>query len=102
MSDYREKVVLLLSTARQMAADPIRTVQAQYKKMYERWETHYKVGDWVLVKFPPENTGRMRKLSRPWYGPYCVVDQRDPDMTVVKVYSPQNGQIQVHQNRVAP
>lgn len=52
VSDYREKVVLLLSTARQMAADPIRTVQAQYKKTYEHRETHYKVGDWVLVNFP--------------------------------------------------
>ena len=44
----------------------------------------------------------MWKLSRPWHGPYCVVDRWDPDLTVVKVYSPQDGQIQIHQNRVAP
>ena len=41
----------------------------------------------------------MRKLSRPWHG---VVDKRDPDITVMKVYSPQDGQIQVHQSRVVP
>ena len=29
------------------------------------------------------------------------MDRRDPDVTVVKVYAPQDGQIQVHQNRVA-
>lgn len=42
---------------------PSEQSNAQYKKTYERQETHYKVGDWVLVKFPQENTGRMRKLS---------------------------------------
>ena len=102
--NYREKVVLSLSTARQMAADSIRTAQARYKKTYDRSsrETDYKLGDWVLVKIPQEETGRMRKLSRPWHGPYRVVDRRDPDLTVVKVYSPQDGQIQIHRNRVAP
>ena len=104
ISDYREKVVLSLSSARQMAADSIRTAQARYKKTYDRSSrvANYKLGDWVLVKFPQEETGRMRKLSRPWHGPYRIVDRRDPDVTVVKVYSPQDGQIQVHQNRVAP
>lgn len=62
----------------------------------------YKVGDWVMVKFPQENTGHMRKLSQPWHSPYHVVDRRDPDVTMVKVYSPQDGQIQIHQNRVVP
>ena len=87
-----------------MAADSIRTAQARYKKIYGRSsrETDYKNGDWVLVKFTQEETGRMRKLSRPWQSPYRVVDQHDPDVTVVKVYSPQDGQIQVHQNRVTP
>ena len=44
----------------------------------------------------------MRKLSRPWHGPYRVVDKRDPDITVVKIYVPQDDPIQVHQSRVAP
>ena len=72
--------------------------------MYDRCsrEVNYKIGDWVLVRFPQEETGRMRKLSRPWHGPYRIVDRRNPDVTVVKVYSPQDGQMQVHQNRVAP
>ena len=104
VSDYREEVILSLSTARQLAADSIRTAQAKYKKMYDRCsrEVNYKIGDWVLVRFPQEETGRMRKLSRPWHGPYRIVDRRNPDVTVVKVYSPQDGQMQVHQNRVAP
>ena len=104
ISDYREKVVLSLSTARQLAADAIRAAQATYKQSYD-WSScaiDYKVGDWVVVKFPQDETGRMRKLSRPWHGPYCNVERRDPDVTVIKVYSPQDGQIQIHQNRVTP
>lgn len=47
-----------------------------------------KIGDWVLVWFPQEETGKLRKLSRPWHGPYRVIERSDPDLTVVKVYAP--------------
>ena len=58
------------------------------------------MGDWVFIKFPAEETGQNRKLSNPWHGPYCVLSRRDPDVTATKVYFPQEGQIQVHQQRV--
>ena len=54
------------------------------------------------MKFPADETGKMRKLARPWHGPYRVVEQHDPDVTVVKVYRPQDGPIQVHKTRVTP
>jgi transposase InsO family protein len=103
VSDYREEVILSLSTARKLAAESIRAAQSRYKGSYDRSsrEADYQLGDWVLVRFPQDETGRQRKLSRPWHGPYRVIDRRDPDVTVVKVYSPQDGQIQVHQTRVA-
>ena len=102
LSDYQEELVLSLSTARRLAAESIQTAQIKYKSLYDRRsrDMNYGIGDWVLVKFPQEETGRMRKLSRPWHGPYRVVDKRNPDVTVVKVYAPQDGQIQVHQSRV--
>ena len=56
----------------------------------------------MLAKSPQEEARRNRKLSHPWHGPYCIVERRDPDVTVVKVYVPQDGQIQVHQSRVSP
>ena len=40
------------------------------------------------MKFPGEETGRMRKLSRPWHGPYRVLEVNGPDITVEKVYRP--------------
>jgi hypothetical protein len=42
------------------------------------------------VKFPQEEVGKLRKLSRPWHGPYRVISHTDPDVTVVRVYSPQD------------
>ena len=103
VSAYREEVVLSLSTARRLAAESIKVAQARYKRTYDKSSRvpDYQLGDWVLVRFPQEETGRLRKLSRPWHGPYRVVERRDPDLTMVKVYAPQDGQIQVHQTRVA-
>ena len=56
----------------------------------------------MLVRFPSDETGKACKFSRPWHVPYCVVDIRDPDTLVVKVYRPQDGRIQIHQARVTP
>ena len=56
----------------------------------------------MLVKFPHEETIRLGKLSRPRHGPYRVVAVNDSDVTVIKVYFPQENQIQVHCNRVRP
>ena len=97
-------MILSLSTARRLAAEAIKGAQIRYKRTYDQRskEVNYQLGDWVMVKFPQEETGRLRKLSRPWHGPYRIIDRRDPDVTVVKIYAPQEGQIQVHQTRVAP
>ncbi len=86
-----------------LAAKSIRQDQQRHKTLYDRKATtrDFKLGDWVLVRFPQEETGKLRKLSRPWHGPYRVVSKREPDVTVVKVYAPQDGQIQVHQGRVS-
>jgi len=55
----------------------------------------------VLVRFPHEETGGMRKLSRPWHGPFQIVSREDPDVTVSNVYFPSDAHIKVHQNRVS-
>ena len=49
------------------------------------------MGEWVLIRFPHEETGRLRKLSRPWHGPYKITEENDPDVTAVKVYFPEEG-----------
>ena len=103
VSDYREQLVLSLSTAREMAAESIRRAQAKYKRVYDRGTrtADFQVGDWVLVKMPQDEVGKHRKLSRPWHGPFRVTGRRDPDITVIRVYGNVDA-IQVHQSRVTP
>ena len=53
-----------------------------------------------MAYFPKEDSGKNRKLTRPWHGPYRVIEKKDPDVTVCKVYFPEQGTIQVHQQRI--
>ena len=56
----------------------------------------------MLIRFPQEETGKKCKLSKPWHGPYRVIQKNDPDMTAIPVHFPDCGPIQVHQSRVCP
>ena len=62
--------------------------------------TPLRAGDWVLVYMPQDESGRQRKLSRPWHGPFRIISINDPDVLLTKVYFPQDRTIQVHQSCV--
>ena len=100
--DYQEEVMLALTSARDLAAESIKVAQKHYKDYYDRGakQVDYRLGDWVFIKFPAEETGQNRKFSNPWHGPYRIVARKDPDITTTKVYFLQEEQIQVHQQRV--
>ena len=102
ISDYREQVTTALSTARSTAVKNIQRAQKRYKLQYDcKAKTiNYKLGEWILVRFPADESGKNRKLSRPWHGPYCITDINSPDISVAKVYFPQDKQITIHQSRV--
>ena len=104
IEDYREELILTLSSARETALENIQKAQQRFKKSYDRRSDDYtyRVGDWVLIRFPSEETGRLRKLSRPWHGPYRVTSCNETNITAVKVYFPREDSIQVHQLRVKP
>ena len=93
-----------LTSARELAAQSIQKAQERYKRPYDRRVTYttapMRVGNWVLVHMPYEETGPQRKLSRPWYGPLRIISISDPDLMLTKVYFPQDRTIQVHQSRV--
>ena len=99
VDDYREQLMMTLSSARELAASNIRKAQGRYKEQYDRHARpcDLRLGQWVFVKFPQDESGRLRKLSRPWHGPYRL---KNPDVTVVKVYHPQHGEMRVHQMRL--
>ena len=102
LEDYREQLMAMLSSAREIAAKSIQRAQKTYKHQYNcnARPSNLRGGDWVLVRFPQDESGRFRKLSRPWHGPYRVLERQDPDVAIAKVYHPQHGQICIHQSRV--
>ena len=93
-----------MSTARQTALHSISRSQKKYKKQYDRKSDsyQYRVGDWVLIRFPSEETGRLRKLSRPWHGPYRITACSNTGVSAVKVYFPREDAVNIHQTRVKP
>ena len=99
--DYWEELVLSLSAARSNASLCIQKAQKRYKKQYGHTssERPFKVGQWILIKFSREETG---KLSRPWHGPYRIISVDQPNVSASKVYFPDEKSIQVHQSRVCP
>ena len=102
--DYRQELMESLSTARQTALHSISRAQKKYKKQYDRKSDSYQycIGDWVLIRYPSEETGRFRKLSRPWHGPYRITACDDTGVSAVKVYFPREDAVKVHQTRVKP
>ena len=84
------KVMLSLSSARELALDFIKRAQDQYKHSFDQSskQIDYKVGEWIFIRFPAEETGHNRKLPHPGHGPYRITTWRDPDVSAVKVYFP--------------
>ena len=102
--DCREELIFTLSSTRETAFESIQKAQQRYKTSYDRnSDNHsYRVGDWVLIRFPSEETGKFRKLSQPWHGPYRVTSCNETNITAAKIYFPREDPIQVHQLRVKP
>ena len=104
VTDYKQELILSLSSARELAVTNIREGQQRNKERYDQ-RVHtkkLKVGDWVLVRFPQEESGKQRKLSKPWHGPYRIIQKTESDVTTVPVHFPESGSIQVHISRVSP
>ena len=102
VTDYRLELATSLKQARELAAVSIQQAQQRYKKYYDRKSkpSILRKSDWVMIRFPQNETGARRKLSRPWHGPYRVLTTSETGITAEKVYAPQDGQIQVHLHRV--
>ena len=58
----------------------------------------YRVCEWVLVKFPVDESDKIQKLARPWHSPYRITKVNGPNVSVIKVN--QKDGIKVHQSMV--
>ena len=102
ISDYREELILSLSSARNKAHRAICKAQKHYKAQHDKriHDVKMKLGDWVLIYFPAENSGKQWKVSRPWHGPYRIVAKDETNITATRVYFPDEKSIKIHQSRV--
>ena len=103
VENYREELITSLSSARELAAKHLKRKQQQSKEHYDNTirTRDFRKGNWVLVRFPSDETGRNRKLSQPWHGPYRILDLTDTNATVEKVYRTKDSRVHVHLSRVA-
>jgi len=60
-------MILSLSSAMKNATECVKKAQERYKNYYDKNATAhlYSMGDWVLVKFLVEESGKQRKFSYP-------------------------------------
>ena len=102
VSDYHQQLVMSLTAAHQTTVDCVKKAQQKYKKFYGRKASSrpHQIGDWILVRFLAEESGRNRKLPQPWHGPYRITEIRDPGVTVTEMYFPRDGLMNVHKLRV--
>ena len=64
LADYREKLMLSLATARELAVQSIKAAQSRYRKQYDKRAkvVDMRVGDWVFVRFPQDETGNQSRF----------------------------------------
>ena len=60
----------------------------------------FREGDCVMVYMPVERTGKNRKLSRPYFGPYQVLEVHPNSLTMRPVDHPNEQSIRVNQDQV--
>ena len=99
ITDYHEELVQNLSSARTLAAKFIQKAQQNQKDQHTS-SSKLKVGDWILIHFPHEESGKYCKLSRLWHRPYRIISCNNPDITAFKIFIPSDPPVQVHQSRV--
>ena len=94
--------MLSLKSGWESAIYSMQEAQGHYKAQCDKKSkpADYKMGDWVMIPIPHEESGRQWKLSRPWHGPYQIIQRNDPEITAVKVYFLDETQIQVHPTTV--
>ena len=100
VTDYLEELIETLTKVREHAVQSIQKAQQHYKSYYDKVHkcspVSFKVGESVLIRFPQEELGKQRKLSRPWHGPYRVVEVTPSGVAAQRVYTSKNDIIRVH------
>ena len=104
LTSYRQELAVTLTEASDLATQSVQAAQKKYKRQCDRLHkctpVPHQVGDLVLIRFPQEESGKMKKLSRPWHGPYRVVQVTSTGVVAQRVYNSKGDQICIHRHQV--
>ena len=102
LDDYKTELMASLTEAWETAGTCISKAQRAQKKQRDKSARVKPIrpGDRVMVYMPNEDTGKMRKLARPHFGPYRVLETHANGVTVRPVDKPKDAPIQVNLDRV--
>ena len=102
LKEYGRDLTEKMSQAWEFARESVKKAQKRQKVVYDRSTRHPKLlaGDRVFLLKPAEKTGEARKLSRPYHGPYRVVEVNANDTYIHRVDTPQEEPILVSIQRL--
>lgn len=102
LDDYKTGLVESLSEAWELARAEVKKAQSRQKKYYDRQakEPKFRVGDRVFVYMPSAKKGKAHKFSRPFHGPFRVLELTPNDAKVTPVDKPRDQAIYVTLERL--
>ena len=102
LNDYKTEMVGGLTEAWELARCQIQKAQKKQKHYYDQSAMEPKVreGDRVFIYMPSAKTGIAYKFSRPFHGPYRVLEVTTNDARVRPIDRPQDQPIFVSLERV--
>ncbi len=100
--DYKSELAMGLADAWETTRVQIRKALKWQKSCYDRHtrKKDFVVGDRVMVFMPHKRSGKNRKLARPHFGPYYVIEVHLNGVTVRPVDRTIEQSIRVNQDRV--
>jgi len=102
---YHAKVQKYLEHAHQAARSAIEVAQDRQERHYDEHHrrVQYDIGDLVMIHQPKRREGRIKKLQRPWRGPFQICGKVGPVTYEVKSLSgPQVSKDSFHVSKLKP
>lgn len=102
LDGYKTEMTHRMRDAWELARCNVRKAQKSQKHLYDKrsQDSNFQVGDRVFVFMPVLKTRPVRKLARPFKGPYRVIGTHPNGVDVVPVKKPRAFPIRVARNRI--
>ena len=102
LDDYKSMMIREMGAAWDLAQKAVTKAQNRQKHHHDKKakNTNFKIGERVFVQTPAVQTGSLRKLSRPFKGPYRVTALYPNGADIILIGKPGSDPIRVALNRL--